>query len=84
MNEEQKQDIIPLQDEHGNRIGDAIKIGNNAAWVCVCGYRLPLIWSGHIAITGTKKDGKKPFTVCEQCKNKYKGDKQYPARIIKV
>ena len=81
MNEEQKQDIIPLQDEHGNRIGDAIKNGNNAAWMCVCGYDKPLIWSGYIA---HRKKDKKPFTVCEQCKNKYKGDEIRPTRIMKV
>ena len=43
----QDQTPIPLEDKEGNTVGAAVKTGNNAAWMCICGYRLPLIWRNH-------------------------------------
>lgn len=40
----QTQDPIPVELDK-KQVGVAVKNGNNAAWLCVCGYRLPLIWS---------------------------------------
>ena len=71
MTEEQKQQDqtkIPLQDKNGDNIGVAIRTGNNAAWLCVCGYRLPLIWT---KFPPAKAEW---ATVCSECHRKYKGE----------
>ena len=80
--EYQPQKTIPLKFKDGTCGGVAIRNGNNAAWMCVCGYHLPLIWSGHIAYD-SKKD-KKPFTVCGKCGKKFQGDKTIPTKIMEV
>lgn len=41
----------------------ASRNGNNAAWMCVCGYRLPLIW--------TARPNAKKYTICPECKRHY-------------
>ena len=43
--------------------------GNNAAWLCVCGYRLPLIWSG----LHPPQVAKPKPTGCPECKRVYEG-----------
>ena len=44
MSNSQPQETIPLQLKSGKESAATLN-GNNAAWLCVCGYRLPLIWS---------------------------------------
>ena len=48
--------------------------GNNAAWLCVCGYRLPLIWSGRPVFAGKGVPPKPPKPVwCPECQRLYDG-----------
>ena len=70
----QDQTPIPLEDKEGNIVGVAVKTGNNAAWMCICGYRLPLIWSAFY--------NPKP-TVCRECGRVFIGDndKKSPDKI---
>ena len=84
MAETQDHIKILLLDTNGKSIGDAIRNGNNAAWMCVCGYQFPLIWSGHIAIKGKKNEPPVPYVICNKCGNKYTGDKEIPTKIMKV
>ena len=60
----QKQETIPLELKDGKQYV-AVRYGNNAAWMCVCGYRLPLIWSAlH----------KNMPTVCDGCGRSFLGE----------
>ena len=70
MEEGQKHETIPVVlSERGEHKESWVAScnGNNAAWLCVCGYRLPLIWNGG----GLKH--KKRYTICPECKKHYEG-----------
>ena len=69
--EAQPQVSIPMEID-GEEKYTAIKVGSgggaNAAWRCVCGYKLPLIWSEF-----PPQEVKRP-TVCGKCGRKFKGE----------
>ena len=75
----QQQDFIPLEFRDAPE-GCAIRVGDgggaNAAWMCICGYHLPLIWSAFLA-------SRCPHTVC-CCGKKFKGEGDGPKKIIEV
>lgn len=60
----QSLETIPLELKNGKTY-TAARNGNNAAWLCVCGYRLPLLWGGN--------QPKAP-TGCPQCGKVYRGE----------
>ncbi len=75
----QAQEKIPLESSEGELIGVAVKTGNNAAWMCICGYNMPLIWAKF------PPNSKKP-TICNECGKKYRGvavGKYNPGKIVK-
>ena len=73
MTKSQSQESIPLEYDSGEK-HCAVRNGNNAAWMCICGYRLPLIWSSF--------QSEMP-TVCGGCGKKFtgKGQGNKPERI---
>ncbi|WOV91927.1 MAG: hypothetical protein R1F54_04685 [Candidatus Zeuxoniibacter abyssi] len=71
MSNSQPQETIPLQLKSGKESAATLN-GNNAAWLCVCGYRLPLIWSSI--------NSKIP-TICDECGKEYIGLGENEERI---
>ena len=80
ITEEQEQIPISLKYKSKDEqvIGVAIKTGNNAAWMCVCGYQLPLIWSRFFAEQNSQE-----FVICKKCGRKYKGEGS-PDTILEI
>ena len=70
MSERQKPKTIPVHYCKGPP-GKATVLGNNAAWMCLCGSSLPVLFSGHLS-----RDKPVHCGCCERCfVVKTKGDK---------